>query len=430
MLLLTEISMRLPIGMKLVAMFALLHGCSAVVDDAAALRSDDDYGGMPQIMSQTKMTAVKAALPKVAWPQLQAILNSSETMWYDKDSMKPCYQDSVGDGSYTPIGARLNNEGKGLIVPEGQKFFADDGQTWSFPFGHTAGMDEAENALIVNFLSLPVGADGKPLPVVYQIVDDSSGAQGLGLHRWTWMYPKGATVGEMIFVKDASGNLYPSELRTRTRYSEGWATNSYRPFPTAASFAAAIKAARPNWQQNDKLKSAVAQVESTSGLRAKSIGSPGFNGILTLDGAVDELPDLGDDELVKELLTKTTFVSVYGDAWKTNGSQKAYGANASGFSVFPRNNSLGLIEVSDDSCNRCHDNAGRLLADYEDATVLYGDLWGEDRIFSFHIYDTSRVGGAGTENRAVRKELAGIVQRYDHGKHPADLYKQLKRVGN
>ena len=35
---------------------------------------------------------------------------------------------------------------------------------------------------------------------------------------------------------------------------------------------------------------------------------------------------------------------------------------------------VGLIAVNDVSCNRCHDNAGRLLSDDEDAVALYGDL--------------------------------------------------------
>lgn len=426
-------ALRVYVAFAAVATAGGIYGCRASLerDNGANVATDGanatSYDGMPQIMNAAKMAAVKNALPQVAYPALQAILTSPATMWYDDDSMLPTYQDSVGDISYTPVGARRNSEGKGLIVPEGKKFFSADGSTWAFPFGHTAGMDTAENALIVDFLSLPVGTDGKPLPVVYSTYDAND------LHRWTWVYPKGAMLGELIFVQDSAGNMYPSELRTRVRYGGGWATNSFRPFPTAVSLAVAIKAARPNWEAVDKLKAFVAYLENNATLTAKTQGSPGFNDLVVLKGAVDNLPDMGDDALVKELLTKTPFVSSYGEPWKFNGDQKAYGANATtGLSIVPRGNQLGLIEVSDDSCNRCHDNAGRKLADYEWQTELYGDLWGEDRIFSFNPYDATRIHGAvqGSDNRAVRKEFSGIVQRFDKSKHPSDIYKELPRVGN
>lgn len=427
-------ALKLPaVLLALVATGLGVHGCRASLEGqtAANVASDPSYGGMPQIMAATKMEAIRKAMPTVAYPALQALITAPDTMWYDKDSMKACYQDSVGNGSYTPIGARFNNEGKDLIVPEGKAMFSDDGETWSFPFGHTAGMDDAENAVIVNFLSLPIGADGKPVPVVYSTVDNNVALSGMGLHRWTWVYPKGTTFGELIFVKDSAGSLFPSELRTRTRFIDGWATNSYRPFPTAASLAAAIKAARPNWSTTPNLKTFVDHLENNETLTPKSMRSPGFNNVVSLQGAIDTLPDLGDEALIKDLLTKTTFVSVYGEAWKVGTKGKTFAASsAGGLSIAPRGNTIGLIEVTDDSCNRCHDNAGRLLSDYVDAVSLYGDLWGEDRIFSFHPYDTSRVGGAGQENRAVRKEFSSIVQRYDQSKHPSALYKALPRVGN
>ena len=424
-----EISKFVTLARPIVLMATLVAGCRAEL-----ATTDTELKGEPggakattQLLSDAKLQKYKAALPKVAYPALQAILESSATLWYDKEVMIPVYQDSVGDGSYTPIGARFNSEGKNLIVPQGKRLFSDDGKTWAYPFAHTAGMDAADNMEVVNFLSLPQGSDGALSPIVYWTADDNNALGGLGLHRWVWMYPKGTVIGEMIFVKDAGGNLYPSELRTRTRYLDGWATNSFRPFPTATSLAAAIKSARPSWSSNSLLKGGVAALESNSTLVAKSVKSPAFNDVFTASGAIDTLPDFGDEALIKELLTKTAFVSSYGETWKTNGNLKAYAANASQFSIVPRNNDSGLIEVSEASCSRCHQEAGRSINDFEPQAILYGDIWGEDRIFSFHPYDQTKIGGAGDENRGVRPEFeaSGLVTRYDASKHPADLYKKI-----
>lgn len=412
-----------------------LSGCRASMEEAAGEgtvksgTSASTYDGtVPQIMDAAKIAKIKAALPKVAFAALQTMLESPATLWYDKESMPGTYQDSVGDVGYTPVGARLNSEGKGLIVPEGKKLFSDDGQSWAYPFGHTAGLENTDNAVIVNFLNLPTGTDGKPLPVVYSTVDDPSGRGGLGLHQWTWMYPRGATVGEMIFIKDSSGALFPSELRIRTRYLDGWATNSFRPFPTAASLAAAIKAARPEWSAKSNLKTVVDHLESDGNLVSRSVSSPAFNNVFKATGGIDTIPDFGDDALVKELLTKTTFTSAYGEAWKTSGSLKSYAASTkAAFSIVPRNNTAGLIEVTDESCARCHEKAGDSLNNYADAVDLYGDLWGEDRVFSFHPYDPKYARGAPqVETRFVRPAFKdGIVVRYEKGRHPSDLYKKL-----
>ncbi len=416
----------------LVAAAALvaLSGCRAEIDDVATLEAEGaaSYAEPQQLLGAAMLDKYRKAAPKVAYPALQAILSSSRTLWYDKEVMKPAYQDSVGDGSYTPIGARFNNEGKSLIVPEGKRLFSDDGETWSFPFGHTAGIDEATNVFVSNFIWLPEGADGKTLPVVYSTVDDNSQLGGLGLHRWTWMYPKGTVLGEVLMVKDSAGALHTVELRTRTRFLDGWAANSYRPFATATGLAAAIKAKRSNWASTASLKLVVDSLENNATLQAKSKGSPDFNNIVELEGATDTLPDFGDESLVRELLTETAFVSAYGEAWKTSGNLKNYMPTTSAkFSIVPTNNFAGMIEVSDKSCMRCHQDAGRIINDFEPQAVLYGDIWGSDKIFSFHPYDQTRIGGAGQENRAVRPGFAsgGIVQRYEQGKHPSDLYKKL-----
>ena len=59
------------------------------------------------------------------------------------------------------------------------------------------------------------------------------------MRSWSWLYPVGATLGEVIFIDDGAGGLLPTKVRTRTRHATGWSTNAFRPFPSAADLAAA-----------------------------------------------------------------------------------------------------------------------------------------------------------------------------------------------
>ena len=382
---------------------------------------------MVQILGATQLATYRAALPDVYHKELRDIFNSPLTFWYDKDSMIPSYQDSVGDGSYTPIGARPNAGGRRIIVQQGKRLFTDDGEHWSFPFGVTAGTDRVPNKKILNFLSLPT-ENGQVLPIVYRTIDDNRARGGLGLHKWTWMFPAGTTLGEVIFLEDTAGALYPVEIRTRKRYADAWAVNAFRPFPRATQLAAAIKQARPSWRSQPSLQALVTHLEDPSTLQAQRMTSPAFNNIITLDGFKDVIPAVGDEQLVKDLLSNTTFASSYGQAWKVSGASTAFAATTEeAFSVVPAQYDAGLLEVREASCVRCHQEAGRAIEDFEPAAVLYGDIWGEDRIFSFHPWDQSRYSTFNTENRQVRPELAtnNLVVRYNATTHPDPRYRWI-----
>jgi hypothetical protein len=391
------------------------------VEPVTPIDLDPPKTPVTQIVSASALTNYRAALPEIAYERLDKILKSPSTLFWDKTAMPPAYQDTVGNGADLPFGARLNSEGQSLIVPEGKKLFSDDGATWSFPFGHTAGTDLSGNAVVVDFMSLPV-ENGSPLPIAYRVETETK--SGFPINRWNWSYPKGTVVGEIIFVKDGA-NFVTTEIRTRERFADRWATNSFRPFPTAKSLAAAIKQRRANWQATPGLKSAVEALENDATLEAKKVDSPAFSNLVTLEGAVDApLPDLGDAALVRELLTKTKFVSAYGTTWKTNGTLKAFGptGGAAPLGLIPDRAELGLLEVRETTCEKCHNQGGWFIGDLVDAAVLYGDIWGVDRIFSFHPFEPSAIDASGNENRSVRAAFSGLFEQYDANKHPATRY--------
>jgi hypothetical protein len=375
-----------------------------------------------QLLDAATLATYQAALPKVRWTRLAKILHSPSTLFWDKATIPQAYQDTVGDGSSLPFGARLNGAGKSLIVPEGQKLFSDDGKTWAFPFGHTAGADASDDVFIVNFLSLPAEG-GALLPVAYRI--DTSSVSGLPVKRWSWSFPTGTMVGEIIMVRDGS-SLVTTELRTRERFHDSWATDAFRPFPTASTLAAAIKQKRAAWQGTPDLQALVAALEDTGTLTAKHLDSPAFSNLVTLDGAVDApLPSAGDDALVRDLLTTTAFVGSYGTAWKTStGGQRAFGPTgpSAGLSIVPHKADLGLLEVRETTCQKCHNQGGYFIGDLVDQAILYGDIWGVDRIFSFHPFEPSLIDASGNENRSVRSGLQAIVKPYDAAAHPSSRY--------
>jgi len=382
---------------------------------------DPPSTAVTQLLDATTLATYRAALPKVGWTRLAKILASPSTLFWDKAAMPPAYQDTVGDGSSLPIGARLNSTGRSLIVPEGKKLFAEDGKSWSFPFGHTAGADESTNALIVNFMSLP--ADGATTRrIAYRI--ETATVSGLPVRRWNWSFPKGTMVGEIIMIKDGA-SLVTAEIRVRERFAESWSTNVYRPFPTATTLSSAIKQKKPSWQGTAALKTLVTALEDATSLTAKRLDSPAFGNMISLEGAVDApLPAVADDALVRDLLKTTPFVGAYGTAWKKSAALRAFGPTgpASGLSVVPNRLDLGVLEVRETTCRKCHDQGGTFIGDLVDQAILYGDIWGVDRIFSFHPFEPTRIDASGNENRVVRASLSGVVEAYDASKHPSGVY--------
>ena len=390
--------------------------------NGAAPRADRAAGD--QIMTAADISRLQQALPRFAWSGIDEILKSPRTMWYNHKTITPSYQDSVGDGTSAPIGARPNSRAEGIIVPEGRHLFT--GEKWSFPFGTTAGTDKSDNVEIGNFLHLPEES-GRKLPLVYWVEINQ---RNLGIEdtKWKWMYPKGTVLGELIFLRSPDGGLYLTELRTRTRYLDGWAINVYRPFDTAQALARAIKSRRASWASNSSLAAAVASLEGQGNLTALSLRSTAFPGVFEQNGALDDLPDLGDPELVKDLLRNTAFVSAYGTTWKESGGMKSFApTTSSNFSIVPRSYQAGILEVTDKSCARCHQETGRAINDFVSQAVLYGDIWGEDGIFSFHPYDENQYPEFNTDNRQVRPEFTsfGVVEKYDPSRHNSARYKKI-----
>jgi hypothetical protein len=242
-----------------------------------------------------------------------------------------------------------------------------------------------------------------------------------------------------MLQKNPQGQWIAYEVRTRKKINGGWATNAFRPYHSAESLSASVKELRPQWESVSSLRNFVNHLQNNSTLTSKRLTSkvqstrnpPGPIPIEPIDGYLDLLPDPQDPQLVTTLLTSRVFSSAEGQVWKRDGSKEAYAASStSGYSIVPNYYEGGLYPVNDVSCNRCHQDTGRQVGEFNFNTLLYGEVWGEDRIFSWHLFDKSgNFYGAYDENRILSRDLesAGLVARYNQNIHTQERYQELSR---
>ena len=341
--------------------------------------------GYTDFMSPERFKPFRDALPKVADTEVQSALSSLDTMWYDEQSMVFLYQDSVETvvgGRANCVGRKTGERNQGTPIAKLMNYFGSD-YRFMFPFRKAAGTDNVTNLAVIDFW-VPARAGGKVLPVKWW----KRSARG----RWHWVFPVGTLFGEILFQKSPNGKWYPFEVRTRKRYSEGWSVNLFRPFQTATALASAVVSRRPAWQNSASLSGFVNHLRNPSTLVPKKLSSTAFAKIFpSIEGHLDLLPDVDDKALISELLSETTFVSVEGQIWKEGGGKETYApSSVAEFSIVPKGYELGVIPVNEVSCNRCHQDTGHPIGHMETDVMLYGEVWGEDRIFTWHLFESNR----------------------------------------
>jgi len=351
------------------------------------------------LITADQLATIQAALPQVTDPKLETIFHSPQTLWYDANVMSPSYQDSVG--------ASANIHWPDLVAASEDVISGIHDRSkhrWQFPFGATAGTDDSTNLRVENFAFFPQTDGQVQTTMITTVIRNDNRPE------WTWTYQTGTVFGEILFITDGA-NLLPVEIRTRTRNPAGWSMNVFRPFPQASDLAQGIQQLRPNWSTTPNLKAMIDFLGDNTTLKAASLtAKAGLSSTFSQDGYLDTLPDFGDDQLVRDLLTTRIFRSAYDTSWKENGAQKTYApSTASALSIVPTNYTAGLIQVTDDACMRCHKETGRMVSDFYFDLYLYGEVWGKDGIFTFHPYDESlypQLRVDGIDNRALNSKLA------------------------
>lgn len=385
-----------------------------------------------EIMSLDLLAQVASRMPCIGDPELVALFESPDTLWYDKTTMIPAYQDSSGDNVTFPVGMRPNTIDPNLIVEGGHEAFFEDVGHFHFPFGRPLGSPDGAT-FVVDFWHVP-RVDGQIVPVVWWFYGPNSFTW-----RYEWMFPRDTVLGELLFVVDAAGDWFPFEIRTRTRTLDGWDANVYRPFPRATELAAALekkRSERSDWETDPEIDALIAHLADDHTLVSAQLSAPDFPTVLpTIDGAKDTLPGLTDPSILEELMLEHPFQSTYGTAWKTDGTLRAWAPTTNAdFHIVPTDYNGGFLEVSNESCARCHADAGHPFKDFHSFVYLYGEMWGADEAFSWHPFEKGLfVNPDGTvknfnyDNREIRSDFAdtGLVVPYDPNVHGTDTYSEL-----
>jgi hypothetical protein len=401
--------------------YSTLDACTTITRGSPVMRTDPGY---VDFIAPAELLPFKNALPTLADAALDQAMKSPRTMWNDESSLTFSYQDSFGD----PKGLRANRVGYdvGINTPDVPDIFAlteyfEFGK-FKFPFSLVAGSTFTDNVYALYFWLPPTTATGAVQPV--RIWQNNS--------HWQWVFPVGTIIGEALYVQAPDDKKwFTFEVRTRSRALNGWTTNIFRPYLHASDLSAAIKAKRAAWSTTPDVKALVDHVDSAQALTANTLTAPSYAAIFPpLHGAMDYLPDTTDTGLIKELLTGRTFENAMGSSWKTEGALTAYAASThASFHIVPREYPAGMFETSEASCLRCHEQTSRPLNNLDQRIVLYGEVWGEDQIFTWHPFaidvDTFSVADG---NRHVNQRLvtAGLVEMSTPASAP-QIYKALPK---
>jgi hypothetical protein len=391
----------------------------AVADLARASKTAASRLGL---MTPQREAQLRRFLPRVDDPAIAAVLADPDLMLYTEREMPRAYQ--FWDGAFPGVHSANYN-----ISANGSEPFGNGNR--EFPWGTPAGTHRSKGVVSFRFMLLPRDEEGQPLPVVYfRQRGATDGAMG-----YSWTFPLGTVFGEVLTLADPSGRHHTFELRIRRRERGHWDVDVFRPYPTAASLAQRIKQLRPDWASQPKLAAAVKQLdEQPATLTKKTLADrqPGARTFASTMG-VDELPDLGDDRLVAELLADATFHSALAQPWReaADGTLTFAPTTQASFQIVPASYDAGFVAVDSDSCMRCHETVNHSVRRFNSRRDWYGRVRGSDGIFSFHPFAPESISGNGFARPvSMRREFekAGLIEPFNPKRHQNKVYHRLQGV--
>jgi hypothetical protein len=370
-----------------------------------------------QILPPQKLAAYRGMLPKVENEELEAILRDPNTLFFDRQSMVPGYQDPS-----TPVsGVRSTEKGfRGAAFGAGAENLYLDKEGHLRTFSHGVGLETAGNTGTFHFIHLPKDANGnlQKIKVVKRIVPPED------TPTYDWVFPVGTVSGEVVFNKDASGKAQVVEIRTRKKDSVqgAWAPDIMRPFPTAGTLKERLTDISAN---NPSLKSEaqglLQHLSNPQRLKPLDLKLNGYQkGSFTSRGGTDVLPNMSES-MVKELL-KTPFKSSLGAEWDRNGNVVAFAPTTNqATGLVPQHGTTGVMRVDRQSCNKCHEESNKPIYNFFDenhplfnqSIRAYGNLPGSDRNLRFTIFDPRYFRDFGNDgkgdNRRINPQLLPIL---------------------
>lgn len=353
-----------------------------------------------QLMPKDREARIRQVMPMFASEEMNTVARDASLLFYTEREMPKAYQ--FGGGVHSPYYNIAANPD-----PHGN---ANDELPWREP----AGFDEVENAEMVRFVWLPKQANGSPQPVRYRVVNLNDGEPP----AVRWLFPVGAVVGELFTTRSPSGKDFAIEVRTRTKFADGWRMEVFRPYETARDLAEKLRALGHGDLAD--------RVSAPLNAKQLTVKNPQPKRIFNETTNWEALPAM-PQEVVEKLLSGAVFHECSDLAWKRNGDQEQFAPAVmptDQFNVVPAGYKGAALPVSDASCIRCHNttlhpadefapNISRAAFSIADThREWYGRVRGSDGIFSFHPFDPSCISDNGG-NRGVRYRqallTAGII---------------------
>jgi len=375
-----------------------------------------------QIMAPAKAEVLRRCFPATEDRDLLAIINDPDLLLYSESEMPACF--SANQGSLKGAFANSNNIAANFDPIAASKGISGNvgSANREFPWVRPGGTDRVTNLRTFRFLKLPKASNGVRWPVAVwsaTLPEDSGPTLG-------WTFPEDATLGEALCIRSPTGLDHCFEIRTRTKAKTFWDVAVYRSYSTPEKLGEAIAKLRPGQS-----------LPELGNLQAfRFADDQPRKSIIRQDAAVDYLPDLRDDELVSQLLLTASFENVHGQVWRRQGSLVSHAPSTKArFHIVPAEYLGCAVEVSAQSCARCHSTVGHNAAEFalngtgNGRREWYGKVRSNgDGIFSFHPYSIDSISRDGA-NRPVRlrKELldAGVIAAFDPKVHVADKYRRI-----
>lgn len=224
----------------------------------------------------------------------------------------------------------------------------------------------------------------------------SGGGRGSDVIGYDWEFPKGTRLFELLSFPDRL-TVFEVRMRLKTRLGT-WHSTVYRPFPTHMSLSDKIEDLPPpklrRWRLHD-----------TQIHRNRSA--------FDVTSSIDDLPGFSSTSEVDTLIKGQRFTSVAGRDWSDNND--AAPSTASKFSIVPVGYSGAFVGSSQQSCVKCHRDAGTHVRFFDGRREWYGFVRGSktEGILSFHPIDPTSISRNGSHRQVALNKLlvdAGMVE--------------------
>ena len=362
----------------------LLILCAISMANVAFAQKENDEkqsGPKPDPNYPLDLKALGIRLPMIADRVMSDKLNDPRTVFY---KLPQVYQHFIPGSRVEHRNLTLGTITYTTTNPTWGIYFTSYLQTFNankdFPWEGTIGLNHAikesgeDIYKTINFLYLPKDSKGETKPVLL-----------LNEIPNKWIFPPGATVGEIIMVKNGD-RWWIQEIRSRTKGEKSfeWEPQIHRPVRDRAELYRYLGL----------------PADTEPAKKYMFFRNPEEDEVFKMEGYVERLPELSERQTM-ELLSRS-FKDVTYDYWSKISTAPSSDQD---FSILPKDYSLGLIDVDAVSCASCHKQTQisvRNLIPKEPLIIKnpqsVGNIRGSDGIFTWYPWDRGSVALNKEEN--------------------------------